>query len=300
MWKKVGRIFVEDVKIQTPVPLILDDKKCRVFYSRRNKDNKSEINFFDFNLDLLKVEGYSNNSVLIPGSLGAFDNSGVMPSSVIVKDDAVYMYYTGWSRRTDVPYHNAIGLAISYDFGLSFEKYCDGPLIGSSIFNPYFVGTPFVIKEEDDWVCWYYSCVGWFSKDGCTEPRYNIKNATSKDGILWNLNKDVSIDFSSDYEGGLCSPSIIKEDGIYKMWYSKRNTFNYRESLKDSYRIGYAESKDKFLWHRKDKYSGIDVSNSGWDSKMICYSSVIKYKNKKYMFYCGNDFGTTGIGLAIR
>ena len=29
------------------------------------------------------------------------------------------------------------------------------------------------------------------------------------------------------------------------------------------------------------------------------YSSVVSYKNKKYMFYNGDNYGKNGIGLAI-
>jgi hypothetical protein len=64
------------------------------------------------------------------------------------------------------------------------------------------------------------------------------------------------------------------------------------------YRIGYAESADGLKWERKDREVGIDVSESGWDSEMIAYSSVQKYKDKVYMFYNGNNLGETGFGYA--
>jgi hypothetical protein len=45
--------------------------------------------------------------------------------------------------------------------------------------------------------------------------------------------------------------------------------------------------------------AGIDVSNTGWDSEMICYPCVFEHKGTKYMLYNGNGYGRTGFGLAV-
>jgi len=76
------------------------------------------------------------------------------------------------------------------------------------------------------------------------------------------------------------------------MWYC------YRGGT-DMYRAGCAESKDGIDWERKDAEAGIDVSESGWDSEMICYPCVFEHKGQRYMLYNGNDYGRTGFGLAI-
>ncbi|MEP5069850.1 MAG: hypothetical protein ABJQ96_04225, partial [Crocinitomicaceae bacterium] len=61
---------------------------------------------------------------------------------------------------------------------------------------------------------------------------------------------------------------------------------------------GYAESLDGIEWERKDREVGIDVSEAGWDSEMVCFPSVIKVKDKTFMFYNGNNNGKTGFGVA--
>ncbi len=60
--------------------------------------------------------------------------------------------------------------------------------------------------------------------------------------------------------------------------------------------MGYAESKNGIEFIRKPG-NMIDVSESGWDSEMVSYPSLLKHKNKMYMFYNGN--GRTGFGVAI-
>jgi hypothetical protein len=78
------------------------------------------------------------------------------------------------------------------------------------------------------------------------------------------------------------------------MWYSYRAQKNI-----DTYRIGYAESNDGISWVRKDEEIGIDVSNEGWDSEMICYPYIFDHNGKRYMLYNGNGYGKTGFGLAV-
>ena len=70
-------------------------------------------------------------------------------------------------------------------------------------------------------------------------------------------------------------------------------------TVSKGYRLGYAESDDGLVWERKDEEVGIDVSENGWDSKMICYASEVKYKDRLYMFYNGNNCGETGFGYAV-
>ena len=132
--------------------------------------------------------------------------------------------------------------------------------------------------------------MGWELEDGHPKHRYHIKCAESNDGIRWEKSGVVCIDFESRDEYAISRPCVLKEDGIYKMWYSYRGK---------TYRIGYAESKDGLQWERKDAEVGINVSESGWDSEMIEYPFVFDHNGKRYMLYNGNGYGKTGIGLAV-
>ena len=48
-----------------------------------------------------------------------------------------------------------------------------------------------------------------------------------------------------------------------------------------------------------DETIGMDVSNNGWDSEMVCYPFVFDHKDITYMLYNGNSYGKTGMGLAV-
>jgi hypothetical protein len=73
----------------------------------------------------------------------------------------------------------------------------------------------------------------------------------------------------------------------------------YGSSTKtEGYRLAYAESADGINWTRRDNEIGIDVSPSGWDSRMQGYPAVVSCGGKTYMFYNGNDYGREGFGYA--
>jgi hypothetical protein len=84
-------------------------------------------------------------------------------------------------------------------------------------------------------------------------------------------------------------PTVFKEDGIYKMFYTK-------DTLSKIYSSGYAESKDGINWERKENEFPLKDSDTGWDSEMICYPVPLKTKDNHYIFYSGNGMGRSGVG----
>ena len=94
-------------------------------------------------------------------------------------------------------------------------------------------------------------------------------------------------------EHGYGRPYVIRENGLYRLFYSIR-----RRSVA-AYRLGYAESVDGINWRRLDDQLNFDVSMEGWDSEAVMYSAVITLEDKTYMFYNGNNFGETGFGVAM-
>jgi len=299
MWKKKGLIFqtsgqFEWMQTHTSVPVAdqLDGSLYRLYFSPRNYQNASHIGFIELDLknpsEILKI---SKEPVLIPGSIGTFDDSGVMPTCILNYGKKKYLYYIGWNQEVTVPYRNSIGLAISTDNGISFNKMYEGPIIDRTYKEPYFTASCHVLIENDIWKLWYLSCVGWSERDGIPSPNYHIKYAESTNGIDWNRKGIVCIDFKNQDEWAIARPCVIKENNIYKMWYSYRG--------KIPYRIGYAESENGINWNRLDNELGLDVSLDGWDSEMVEYPCVISYDDKKYLFYNGNEYGESGLGYAV-
>lgn len=294
-WSKVGKIFSPHTDIlwmrsysMVPTALWLSGDRYRIFFSGRDEKNRSHIGCFDIDLKKpLEILAVSTDPMLAPGELGCFDDSGVTPSWIVRVDKKIYLYYIGWNPRSSVRMGLVAGLAVSHDDGKTFQRFSRAPLLDRTDREPFSILTgPCVIREQDSWKMWYVSGTGWRNPD---LPTYNIKYASSQDGIHWKRDGQVCIELRKD-EHALARPCVLHENGIFKMWYSYKG---------EHYRIGYAESTDGLSWVRKDEEAGIETSPSGWDSQMIEYAFVLQHKGKKFMFYNGNDYGVDGIGLAV-
>ena len=307
IWRKLGLIYKPKGQYSwninyasVPTPILIQNKILRVYFASRDRKNRCHTSFVDLNIDNPKEVLYEHNEAVIsPGHLGMFDDCGAMPSHAIYVNEEIWMYYLGWNVRNTISYHNSIGLAISKDNGKTFTKFSEGPLFDRNYREPYYSGMPYILREGSKWKMWYLSNTKWVSFNGKTEPFYHIKYAESSNGIDWVRNAKIAIDFKNQDECGIVRSCVHKINNKYIMWYSYRNLDSYRTNKKNSYRIGMAESIDGKEWKRKDDNVGIEISNSGWDSEMNAYPFVINIKNKKYMFYNGNKFGSTGFGCAI-
>jgi hypothetical protein len=307
-WQKKGLIYCPDgtkswslSHAQVPVTdLDLAHNKIRIYFSTRDEFGRSLPDFIEVAANNpLKIITKNSEPLLPLGAPGTFDDCGVMPSWIVNFQNKKYLYYIGWNVRNTIPYHNAVGLAISHDNGATFEKISAGPLWDRNYKEPHYSGSSCVLVDDNNvWRNWYLSCTEWRLVNGKMEPRYHIKYAESQDGIEWRREGVISIDYLDDNEAGIVKASVIKENNLYRMWYSYRNFSEYRTNSNSSYRIGYAESTDGMHFKRMDHLSGIDISNKGWDDLMICYPHVVDVKNKRLMFYNGNGFGQSGFGYA--
>jgi predicted GH43/DUF377 family glycosyl hydrolase len=303
-WQKKSLIFAINNKFewskthtQLPFAILLDDEKIRIYYTTRDEKNRSRSSFIDVDAnDPAKVLYIHDKPLLELGDEGNFDDNGVMFSSVIKHQGEFFAYYIGWRPLADGKYDLAIGLAKSND-GINFKRFSNSPILSKTADDLIFVTSPYVMIEDGIFKMWYASCVQWREVNGRNEPVYLPKYATSNDGITWKTSDKIIIPAKFDGEA-IGVFSVLKEDKIYKIWYSTRGSNNYRDKAGEAYTIGYAESADGINWQRLDDKAGIEKSSEGWDSEMICYPNVINYKNKKYMFYNGNGFGRNGIGFA--
>lgn len=295
-WKKRGLIIRPPGKLDwmvshgmVPVADWRQGNIYRVYFSGRDAANRSLVGYADIDLhDPSTVLRFSEKPVLGLGALGCFDDNGVTPSWIVNHGGRKYLYYIGWNQGSTVRMHLVAGLAVSDDGGETFQRVQRVPILDRTDSEPYTLNTgPCVLVEAGLWRMWYVSGVEWVNRD---LPRYNIKYAESRDGVVWDRRGRVCIDFASPVENALARPCVLKDGDVYRMWFSHKG---------ENYRIGYAESEDGLHWERRDAEAGIDVSSSGWDSEMIEYSYVFEHEEKMYMLYNGNNYGYGGIGLAV-
>lgn len=310
-WVKLGKVF--DPRewpnsgwmaefAQAPSVLVFDDL-VRVYFSCRppsdeNGQYVSRSAYVDLDRrNLREVVGIADRPTLDLGEPGTFDEFGTYPTSVIRNGDSIWAYYGGWTRCESVPFNVAIGLAISRDGGVTFQRLGNGPVLSYSADEPFILSGPKIRKFHDRWYLWYIAGEIWLPNNGKPEPVYRIRLASSPDGIHWDKHNRDLVERRLEPWECQASPDVFYRDGRYHMFFCYRYSLDYRNKRR-GYRIGYAFSDNMTDWVRDDSKAGIDVSGEGWDSEMISYPHVFELDGNTYMLYLGNQVGRFGFGLA--
>ncbi|HZZ95341.1 MAG TPA: hypothetical protein VFE23_22470 [Usitatibacter sp.] len=295
-WTKLGLVFCPDRNfpwMQThaagPFAEPIEGDRFRIYFGCRDAQQRTHIGTVELDLTRPdKVLDLSPEPVVGPGEPGLFDDSGTSMGCLVRYGDTRYLYYLGWNLGVTVPWRNTIGVAAARDGEKGFRKLSRAPLLDRSEEDPFSISYPWVLEDGGRWRMWYGSNLSWGEKP--ESMAHVIKEANGAGPLHWSRSGDISIAAKSAAEHAISKPCVLKENGLYRMWYSHRG---------DTYRIGYAESRDGTHWTRRDEDVGIDVSASGWDSESIQYAHVFRHRGRLYMLYNGNHYGKTGVGLAL-
>ena len=140
------------------------------------------------------------------------------------------------------------------------------------------VWQPCVIKDGDIFKMWYTGAAEWLFSG----PPSKIGYAWSTDGIEWTKSEANPImEAEFVWEGTyLTECVVIKEDGIFKMWYGATSNQMSAGNI-----VGYATSADGINW-TKHPTPVLELGpESDWDDGIIKPSTVIKEGNMYKMWY---------------
>lgn len=301
-WNKVGLIFnPKDTGLPwmvhhaySPVVIQLENSIWRCYFAGRNEQNNASVGYFDIDLEFpTNILNISEKPVLARGPIGTFDCDGIIPASIIKKNNELYMYYSGWNKGWRYPlFRSSVGLAISKDGGNTFTKFSDAPVFDRNDKDPITVMAPCVYQINNEFIMNYSSVDRWEDINDEFFSWYYTKYAISYDAISWKASGKKVIAHKNG-ENHIARMCVLPINDGYEGWYC------YMDEEVGQYRIGYAVSNDGIEWIRKDENAGMVLSDSGWDSEAQAYPYVVKWNEKRYMFYNGNRFGYDGVGLAI-
>jgi hypothetical protein len=277
----------------TPTPFLLNDDIIRVYGGFRDAAGASRIGYIDVSAaNPSEILAISEKPVLDIGEGGMFDDNGVILGSIIRDGNTIRMYYVGFQAIKKAKFLAFSGLAESTDGGNTFQRKLVTPILDRYDNERYIRAIHTVIKEDGKYKIWYSQGEGWEYINGIPYPKYEIMYTESEDGINISNSMRISCVKNEGTEYRIGRPTVFKEDGTYKMFYT-------RDNLAKKYRAGYAESEDGINWVRKDDEFTLELSSEGWDSETVCYPVPVVAKGKKYIFYSGNGMGATGVGYAI-
>ena len=297
-WRKLGVLYApshnRSRKLLThaanPLAINREGDVYRIFYSGRDSCNRSSVGAVDVDIVRRKAVFELAEPAFEHGPKGSFYADGVSCGNCYVVDGVRYMLFMGWQSPADRHWRGDIGrLIVSSDFSLRLEG--DAPFLSSNDVDPISLSYPWVMDCGDCYRMWYGSTLSWDVGNG--EMLHVLHQATSVDGHIWRR-EGLAVPYQLGVAQAFSRPTVAnRSTGGFEMW------FSYRSGKGETYRIGYATSEDGSRWKLDLAEAGIDVSPSGWDSRMIEYPFVFDHRGLRYMLYNGDGFGQTGFGLAV-
>ena len=231
-------------------------------------------------------EIYEDNPLLAPDE-GAWDGRFVFSPHVVAHEDKLYMFYTGFSGRTDAG-AISIGLATSTD-GYVWEKYENNPIVTA---NEYFeqVSFPAVFVDNDEWVM-FLNNVG--IRSGKPQSTIWRLTAPAPEGP-WQVSPETPImeGPSGHWNRNLTVEDVVRIDDEYFAYFTGLDRF-----LQQS-RIGLARSDDGIHWTFYDDSATADTqadpiidlgAENSWDGMSVSAGNALPTDDGWEMFFFGYD-----------
>jgi hypothetical protein len=260
----------------------------RVYFSSRDSDQRSHVGWvdLDINSDHALKTNFGKKPLVCPGKAGTFDEHGVSGSYFEVINKRLRIWNFGWQRLQGKAWSNAIGLVEnSIDDTESTSN--NTLIIKSNEFETNGLAYPYLVSLNSTQHM-FYGTFDLLGIPSLNEP-YSFIAKRAKIGHDFKLSDRSPMITHTIGKSAQSRPCIIRDGGGFRAWISVKG---------EGYEICSAYSQDLRSWHWSDE--GYDLRPNGLneESREVCYSHVVDFKDSRLMFYNGDGFGKSGIGIA--
>jgi len=246
--------------------------------------------------------------ILDVGEPGSFDSRWCVLPCVHRFDNRWHLYYSSHDG-TDLGLQSfrGIGLAVSDD-GLHFERHASEPVITGNQTaefpdNKGVAGGGTIIEDAlpdgaRRYRMYYTLAVGTKHADRRIDQEKHCAVCHSTDGIRWTDHRLIMSPRPevANEDTAVAAPFVWRDGDVHRMLYCGIGTrWGY-------YSISEAVSQDGYDWYRGEGDENLSLSpdpTSPWESQMVEYPCVIREGERLRLYYCGNGYGSTGIGTAV-
>ncbi|MFQ6608497.1 MAG: T9SS type A sorting domain-containing protein [Fidelibacterota bacterium] len=241
---------------------------------------------------------YAGNPVLQRGEYPEWNCFAVADPTVINDNDTLKMWYSGAGYLgADTVARVRFGYAWSVDGGVNWTQYTDNPVMDvgeAGEWDGMSIETPCVIKDGDTLKMWY---MGYHSNSDFFDYLGSIGYAWSLDGITWTKYPDNPVLTEGIEPWGdwiyyaLESPSVIKENGVYNMWFGAAMFDKSWNPNSEMIAIAFATSPDGINWSFDILSNPVFIRDTFavWDSGGVEDPEIIKLEDQYVMYYTGTD-----------
>ena len=296
----------ESTRCMNPFVLRVSDQ-YRLYYSGGDDDGCQRI-CLATSPAKAPLDFTRHGPILDLGEKGHFDAHWCVLPYVHRFGEKWHLYYTGNDGgKLGLQSFPGVGLAISKD-GLQFQRFCADPIITGDQTSEFpqnrgIAGGGTIVEDRlpngsVQYRLYYTLAVGIKSADVRIDQEKHCAVCHSHDGVHWfdhRLIMSPRPDVKNE-DIAVAAPFVWRDGELYRMLYCGIGTrWGY-------YSISEAVSEDGYGWYRRegDENLSLEPGASGsWESKMVEYPSVIAENGRLRLFYCGNNYGSTGIGTAV-
>lgn len=219
------------------------------------------------------------------GPEGAFDDTHIFAPAVIYEDGEYRMWYCGSTGRVAERVFQ-LGLCTSRD-GRLFEHHPGNPVFSfgdgrHSVLTPTFLRNPdgSVLREDGRLRMWF-SATDFAGGNGL----HTLHETRSRDGIDWDPPSVALLN-------NVYAPTILREDDVYRMWYTNVGV--------NPWVISHASSPDGRHWTVSDE--PVLVVDQSWEQDRLFYPTVLRIDGVYLMWYGSYwraERNKTALGFAV-
>jgi len=219
------------------------------------------------------------------GDAGAFDDMHIFAPCVAYERGEFRMWYCG-SQGDVAGRVFRLGLATSHD-GLRFVKHAGPPVYEfgddrHSVLTPTLLrtATGSLLRENGKLRMWFSAA------DLGADGVHTLHDATSADGVEWSAPSEAQLE-------NVYAPTVIWEEGVYRMWYS--------DVTADPWSVRQASSVDGNHWD-VDPRPAL-VLDQEWETGRLFYPTVLCVNGSYILWYGSYDARQeemmTALGVAL-
>lgn len=246
--------------------------------------------------------------ILELGAPGSFDELWCVLPCVHRIGGRWHLYYTGRNASTEAGLQSftGIGLAVSDDL-IHWRRHSDQPVLRGDGFaefpdNRGIAGGARIQELPGTngrtlYRMHYTLATGVPSDDLRIDQAKYAVAAHSYDGVEWSDRRIMLRPRAdADYEN-----AAVIALNVWKTPLRWRAIYAAIGTRFGAYSICEAVSDDGDAWHRGRPEDNLSLPPAGgdWESRMTEYPNVIEENGRLRLFYCGNEYGRTGIGTAV-
>lgn len=226
----------------------------------------------------------TDGPVIALGRRGEFDDTHVFAPCVARERGQYALWYCG-SRGTVAERVFRLGRATSLD-GRDFRKSPGNPVFEFGD-GKHSVLTPALLRSDDGSVLREGGKLRmWFSATHFASPSglHTLHETTSTDGLRWETPSPPQLEHAY-------APTVIKEDGVYRLWYTDVSA--------EPWTIRHATSSDGKQWRVSPE--PVLVIDQPWEQGRLFYPAVLKAGGVYLMWYgsyWSEHANKTAIGFA--